>query len=112
MRSQLSSSNVRYTKSEVEDFAKFSGLLVAAGGISVVYQQQAVYGVLIVLNVLAGLTLADFSAGLYKEQEIDQGITYVWMNPAYFRALKLLLQIQQLSFVAALIALLIVKGKS
>ena len=33
MRSQLSSSNVRYTKSEVEDFAKFSGLLVAAGGI-------------------------------------------------------------------------------
>jgi hypothetical protein len=110
LKMQQPSSSIRYPKAEVEDLAKFSTLLATTGGIAIVFQQQAVFGMLVVLNIMAGIVLADFSAGLYEKQEIDQGITYVWLDPAYYSALKGLLQIQEFSFVAALVGLLVMKG--
>lgn len=106
------SSEVRRPKAEVEDLSKFSTLLATTGGISIVFQQQLIYGVLIVLNIMAGIIFADFSGELYERQETDQNVTYVLLNKNYYSALRRLVTVQQFSFVAALIGLLVIKGGS
>lgn len=104
------SSVIRRPKAEVEDLAKFSNLLATTGGISIIFQQQFIYGVLVVLNIMAGIIFADFSGELYAHQETDQNVTYVLLNQNYYTALRRLVRTQQFSFVAALIGLLVMKG--
>ena len=99
-----------HPKAEVDELAKFSTLLATTGGLSIIFERQLVFGLLILINILAGIMFVDFNGELYADEIKEQDISYLRLNSRYYSELRTLVRIQEVSFIAALLGLIILKG--